>query len=249
MSGLGIAADAHIPIALLAGLSLLLLVGATWAGRWWLWVAGWSVAVVTLAVAFFFRDPARSGDRGPALYLAPADGRVLAVEQVMEPDYLEDPATRISIFLSLFDVHVQRSPVAGVVERVEHRPGRFAAAWSETAASENESTLIGIRSSEERVLVRQVAGLVARRIVTYVEEGDAVEQGERIGLIRFGSRVDLYLPADAVIDVEAGDRVYAGQTVLGWRSVTPTGTRPDTAGTGAEATFDETGSIDEEPRP
>ena len=248
MTGLGIAADAHLPIALLAVLSLILLVAATWAGRWWLWIAGWSVVVVALAVAFFFRDPDRPGDRGPALYLAPADGRILAVEQVMEPDYIGGPATRISIFLSLFDVHVQRSPVAGVVERVERRPGRFAAAWSEAAESENESTLIGIRTGEERVVVRQVAGLVARRIVTYVEEGDDVEQGERIGLIRFGSRVDLYLPADAVIDVEAGTRVYGGQTVLGWRAATRADPGSD-ADTGAEATFDETGAIDAEPRP
>lgn len=217
MSWIGIASDAFVPLLVLVVVALGLLLLAGWRGRWALWVAGWSVAALALAVAFFFRDPERIGQRGPALYLAPADGRVMAVEQVDEPEYLRGPATRVSIFLSLFDVHIQRSPVDGVVDYVAHRPGRFAAAWSETAESENEHTLIGINAGEERVLVRQVAGLVARRIVTYVQEGELVDQGERIGLIRFGSRVDAYLPADAVVDVRAGDHVRGGTTILGWR--------------------------------
>lgn len=223
MNGITIASDAYLSLALLAGGSLILLVVAGWMGRWPLWVAGWTVAALALAVAFFFRDPVRTGERGEALYVAPADGRILAVEQVMEEEYMGGAATKISIFLGLLDVHVQRSPVAGVVDRVEHRPGRFAAAWSEEAESENESTLIGINAGEERVLVRQVAGLVARRIVTYVEEGELVDQGQRIGLIRFGSRVETYLPVDAVIDVEAGQTVRAGVTVLGWRPSPPEG--------------------------
>ena len=168
MNGLQIASDAFLPIVVLAGVSLALLIVAGRMGRWPLWVAGWAVAAMALAVAFFFRDPVRTGDRGAALYVAPADGRILAVEQVVEEQYLRGPATRVSIFLSLLDVHIQRSPVDGVVDFVEHRPGRFAAAWSEAAESENESTLIGINAGQERVLVRQVAGLVARRIVTYV---------------------------------------------------------------------------------
>lgn len=217
MNGLTIAADAFLPLAVLAGLSLGLLIVAGWLGRWPLWVAGWTVAALALAVAFFFRDPVRTGDRGAALYVAPADGRILAVEQVMEEEYMGGAATKISIFLSLLDVHIQRSPVAGVVDLVERRPGRFAAAWSEEAESQNESTLIGINAGQERVLVRQVAGMVARRIVTYVEEGELVDQGQRIGLIRFGSRVETYLPVDAVIAVEAGQTVRAGVTILGWR--------------------------------
>ena len=217
MSGLAIARDAYLPLAVLALLAVLLLALASWRGRWPLWVAGWSLAAAALAVAFFFRDPERPGTRGPLVYLAPADGRILAIEQVHEPEYLRGPATRVAIFLSLFDVHVQRSPVDGVVDFVSHRPGRFAAAWSDEAESENEATLIGINVGEQRVLVRQVAGLVARRIVTYVEEGELVDQGQRIGLIRFGSRVDAYLPVDAVIEVREGDAVRAGQTVLARR--------------------------------
>ena len=227
MSWVGIAPDATLPLAALVVTALLLLVVAGWRGWWPAWVGGWSLAVVALFVAFFFRDPERLGERGPALHLSPADGRVMAVEQVNEPEYLRGPATRVSIFLSLFDVHVQRSPVDGVVDYVAHRPGRFAAAWSDEAESENEHTLIGINAGEERILVRQVAGLVARRIVTYVGEGDLVGQGERIGLIRFGSRVDAYLPPDAVVDVRAGDRVRAGDTILGWRpSAAREGVRP-----------------------
>lgn len=214
MTGLAIAAEGYIFIALLAAAAILLLGLGTWRGRWWLWVSGWMLAVAVLAVAFFFRDPERTGERGPGLYLAPADGEVMAVDRVLEPDYIQGPAVRVSIFLSVLDVHVQRSPVGGVVEHVEHRPGRFAAAWSEQAGTENERVTLGIDTGEERVVVRQIAGLVARRIVTYVEEGDQVEQGERIGLIRFGSRVDAYLPADVELHVGAGDRVLAGVTVL-----------------------------------
>lgn len=221
MTGIAIAADAHLLLALLAGLSLLLLGLASWRGWWPLWVAGWGIAIVALAVAFFFRDPERPGDRGPALYVAPADGLVLAVEQVEEPEYLGGPAVRVSIFLSLLDVHVQRSPVSGVVELVEHQAGAFAAASSERAGSENARTLIGINTGTERVLVRQVAGLVARRIVTYVEEGALIEQGDRIGLIRFGSRVDAYLPPETIIDVAPGQRVRGGETILGWRPPEP----------------------------
>lgn len=214
MTGIAIAADGYIFIAALAAASAVLLMLGTSLGRWWLWVGGWSLAVAALAVAFFFRDPDRLGESGPGLYLAPADGRVLAVEQVVEPDFIGGPAVRISIFLSLLDVHVQRSPVDGVVEHVEHRPGRFAAAWNPDAGSENERTTIGIDTGEERVVVRQIAGLVARRIVTYVEEETQVDQGERIGLIRFGSRVDAYLPPTAVVRVSPGDRVQAGTSVL-----------------------------------
>lgn len=217
MNGLAIARDAHLLLAVLALVSILLLALGSWRGRWAFWVAGWSVGAAALAVAFFFRDPERPGVRGPSLYLSPADGQVLAIEQVHEPEYLRGPATRVAIFLSLFDVHVQRSPVDGVVDFVERRPGRFAAAWSEEAESRNEATLIGINAGQERVLVRQVAGLVARRIVTYVQEGELVDQGQRIGLIRFGSRVDAYLPVDAVIEVREGQRVRAGETVLGRR--------------------------------
>lgn len=213
MSTFGIAPDGVAFFGGLAALALLLFVVGIRLGRWPVWAAGYFVAVLSLAVAFFFRDPARVGERGPLVHLSPADGRVVGIEQVVDGRYLQGPAVRISIYLGLLDVHVQRSPVDGVVDFVEHRPGAFAPAWSERA-SENESTMIGIDTGEERVLVRQVAGTVARRIVTYVGEGEPVDQGERIGLIRFGSRVEAYLPPDVEVTVTVGDRVRAGTTVL-----------------------------------
>lgn len=213
MTGLAIAADAAPLVVGLAALAVALFLLASWLGRWPLWLAGYGAVVLAVAIAFFFRDPDRVGERGPNIITAAADGRIVAVERVDEPEYLGGESIRIAIYLALYDVHVQRSPVDGVVDYVERREGRFAAAWSDRAA-ENEATAIGISTGRERILVKQVAGTVARRIVTYVEEGELVDQAERIGLIRFGSRVESYLPPDAEPAVAEGDRVRAGTTVI-----------------------------------
>lgn len=214
---IGTAPDADLLVVGLVTVVVVCFTLAITIGRWPVWILGYVTAVVALGGAFFFRDPDRAGERGPDLFLAPADGRVLAVELVEEPDYLGETATRVSIFLSVVDVHVQRSPVTGVVEYVRRQEGRFGPAWSEEAGSQNESTMIGIDAGHVRVAVRQVAGLVARRIVTYAEEGDRLAQGQRLGLIRFGSRVDAYLPTDVEVRVRAGDRVRAATTVLAHR--------------------------------
>lgn len=219
MSGFAIAPEGQLLLAVLAALAVLLFVLAAWSGRWSLWLLGYVVTTLALAGAFFFRDPERGGPRGPGVFVAPADGQVVEVSRVEEPHYLDGPALRVSIFLSLLDVHVQRAPASGIVERVEHQPGRFGAAWSEEAGRRNESTRIGIDTGDARIVVRQVAGLVARRIVTYVAEGQRVEQGERIGLIRFGSRVEAYLPAEVEPSVRPGDRVVAGRTVIARRAL------------------------------
>lgn len=213
MSGLAIAGDALPLLTALAALALVLFFLASWFGRWRLWLAGYSIALLALATAFFFRDPVRVGERGPDLFLAPADGRVVAVERVPEPAYIGGDATLVAIYLGLYDVHVQRSPVDGVVDYVARQAGAFSPAWSDRAG-ENEATVIGINTGQTRVMVRQVAGTVARRIVTYVREGELVDQAERIGLIRFGSRVEAYLPPDAEVVVAEGDRVRAGTTVI-----------------------------------
>jgi phosphatidylserine decarboxylase len=178
-----------------------------------------AVAAVALgAFLFFFRDPERPGARGPAWCLAPADGRVVDVSRVEEPKYLGGPAHRVAIFLSVLDVHVNRYPVSGVVEYRAYERGRFGFAWRGDAGERNERASVGIASPGGRVLVRQVAGTVARRIVTYARLGERVEQGERMGIIRFGSRVEVFLPSAAVVTVRRGDRVRAGQTVLAeWR--------------------------------
>jgi phosphatidylserine decarboxylase len=176
------------------------------------------IATVLLAlavwVAYFFRDPDRTGPRGDRLVISPADGIVLPIVQVEEASFVRGPALRISIFMNVFDVHVNRYPVSGVVRHVHYNPGRFLHAASDKASLDNEQRSVGIDTPAGRVLVRQIAGLVARRIVTYSRVEQAVEQGTRMGLIRFGSRVDVFVPPGSTVKVRAGERVSAGVTVL-----------------------------------
>lgn len=180
-------------------------------------VAGTAVwGVVALWVCSFFRDPRPSGPRGDGYVLAPAQGKIVSVVDTDEPAYLGGAATRISIFLSVFDVHVNRYPVSGTVELVRYNKGKFLHAAKDKASLDNEQSTIGLRGPRGPVLVRQIAGSVARRIVTDGQPGDAVRQAERLGLIRFGSRVDVFLPktSAATLRVRVGDRVKAGQSVL-----------------------------------
>jgi len=185
----------------------------------WAW-PGWALALPLLAalltvwVVVFFRDPARPGPRGDRLVIAPADGRVLSVAPVEESMYLHQQATRISIFMNVFNVHVNRFPVSGEVDIVHYNPGEFVTASLDKASLVNEQASVGIVGPRGRVLVRQIAGLIARRIVTDVAPGDAAVQGERFGMIRFGSRVDVFLQTAAAVRVAPGQPVRAGQTVL-----------------------------------
>jgi len=184
-----------------------------------LWAMGWQAAasaalVLAVAVALFFRDPAREIPKGEGLILAPADGTVVEVTRYPS-DELEGAAAQISIFLSVFDVHVNRAPCPAVVESVEYRPGTFRLAWQHEASAANEQNLIFLKAPEGQLLVKQIAGFVARRIVCRVVAGQKLEAGERIGMIRFGSRVDLIVPARAELSVKQGDRVKGGITVVG----------------------------------
>ena len=147
------------------------------------------------------------------MVLAPAEGRVIDISEVGEPSFVGQ-ARKISIFLSIFDVHIQRAPVEGVVNHREYRPGAYRVAWADKASEENEQASVGITTEMGNVLVRQIAGLVARRIITYPSEGDRLERGQKIGLIRFGSRVDLFLPLDWEIICSVGDRARVGSSVL-----------------------------------
>lgn len=186
----------------------------------WARSGGWDVRsaapalllALTVFVAYFFRDPERRPPQDPHLVVAPADGRVMSVGPAEGEGFMDGAATRVSIFLSIFDVHVQRAPLGGRVGRYARRPGRFVAAWREEAGRGNARASLGIDTGSGPVLVRQIAGLVARRIATYPREGDAVARGDRIGLIRFGSRVDLFLPAQWPVAVRRGDRVRGGET-------------------------------------
>jgi phosphatidylserine decarboxylase len=180
------------------------------------WPLAVLLAVVAIWVVAFFRDPIRPGPRGERYVVAPAEGHVVYVTQIDEPMYVKERAVRISIFLSVFDVHVNRYPVDGTVELVHYNKGKFLHAADEKASLHNEQSSIGIRGPHGRVLVRQIAGLIARRIVTDAKPGDRVKQGDRLGLIRFGSRTDIFLPlsAKAVVKVKPGDKVLVGGTVL-----------------------------------
>ena len=179
---------------------------------------GWGPAaaalgVVSLAFLGFFRDPERRGPAGARLVLAPADGRVMRVADV--DDGWVGEAVQVSIFLSPLDVHVNRSPVAGLVEGVRHEGGRFLAAYRDEASELNERCTLTLQGEAARVGVKQIAGVLARRIVCRARPGDKLLAGERYGLIRFGSRTDLVVPRGTEIRVKVGDRVRGGETVMG----------------------------------
>ncbi len=181
---------------------------------WPLWLLAVVLTVLALWVAYFFRDPQRTGARGEHLVISPADGKVVMISRVDEPTFMHGPAMRVSIFMNVFNVHVNRYPVSGVVEYVERKSGRFLNAASEKSSLENEQSSIGILSGSDRILVRQIAGLIARRIVTDAKQGEHVQQGTRMGLIRFGSRVDVFVPLTAEITVKVGDASFAGVTEI-----------------------------------
>ncbi|HEX6964862.1 MAG TPA: phosphatidylserine decarboxylase family protein [Gemmatimonadaceae bacterium] len=183
-------------------------------GAWGLWVLAIVLVVAALWVGYFFRDPERTGDRGERLVVSPADGRVVMITEVDEPAFVHGRALRVSIFMNIFNVHVNRYPVDGVVEYVHYNPGKFMNAAKDKASLENEQMSVGIQSGDNRILVRQIAGLIARRIVNYAHVGDQCAQGARMGIIRFGSRVDVFMPVTARVCVAIGDRPLAGTTVL-----------------------------------
>ncbi len=163
---------------------------------------------------YFLRDPERTSPAGEGVFLAPADGRVVEVKQVREPRFLQGEGLKISIFMSLLDVHVNRVPVEGQVVLVEHVPGQFLQAFRPEASEVNEHNLVGLESRHGRVLVKQVAGIMARRVVCWVRPGQKVQAGDRLGVVKFGSRVDLYLPPGAASAVRVGDRARGGITVI-----------------------------------
>jgi len=181
---------------------------------WTLWLLAVVVTILALWVAYFFRDPERTGQRGATLVVAPADGRLIMMTEVDEPAFIQGRAIRLSIFMNVFNVHVNRYPVDGVVRYVHYNKGKFINAAAEKSSLENEQMSVGLESGQYRVLVRQIAGLIARRIVTYSKVGETVHQGDRMGIIRFGSRVDVFVPTSAHIVAKVGDLTTAGTTIL-----------------------------------
>lgn len=186
-----------IPIACLAVGSALL--------EWW--VVAIVIGLAAIGIAAFFRDPERVIPSLPGAVVSPADGRVMGVVQ-------EDGRWRISIFLSIFNVHVNRAPTGGKVSAVAYTPGQFRAAYHQEASRVNEANSLTLEHREHRIVVKQIAGLIARRIVCRVQAGAILEKGQRYGLIRFGSRTDLILPLEAEVTIRVADRVRGGETVL-----------------------------------
>ena len=185
-----------------------------------LWALGWykAAAVVTALCVFsawFFRNPGRVIPAGERLVVAPADGRVVFVGEVEEPRYLKARALKVSIFMSVFDVHVNRAPETGRVSEIHYNKGKFISANLDKASLDNEQNALVMETKQGRIMFVQIAGLVARRIVCWTKPGETLNRGERFGLIMFGSRVDVYLPPGSELRVRNGDRTRAGETVLG----------------------------------
>jgi phosphatidylserine decarboxylase len=179
---------------------------------WWIGAGLWTILAVW--VVAFFRDPERAWSRGERLVVAPADGKVVSILETDEPAFLAARAVRISIFMNVLDCHVNRYPTDGTVAYRHYNPGKFGHAGAEKASLSNEQSSVGLDTPRGKVLIRQIAGLVARRIVTDHEVGTVVHQGQRMGMIRFGSRVDLFLPAGTRTLVAAGATTRAGVTVV-----------------------------------
>lgn len=189
-------------------------VGAAVAATLWFPVAQWPLWVIAGFVVQFFRDPPREIPQGEGLVISPADGRIVAIEKTTDP-YLNRQALKISVFMNVFNVHSNRSPVDGEVKQRWYNPGRFLNAALEKASLENERNALWIKTTDgQDVTCVQIAGLVARRILCYVDKGAQLARGQRYGFIRFGSRVDVYLPPNATPKVGMGDKVSATETVL-----------------------------------
>ncbi len=174
-------------------------------------------SLLTLFVIYFFRDPERSIPPGEKAILSPADGKVIRVEPCLEERFLKGPAIKISIFMSLLSVHVNRIPLTGYIAESSYSAGKFFSANLDKASTANEQNALLIETSKGvRILAVQIAGLIARRIVCWVRKGDRVMRGQRFGLIRFGSRLDIYVPQNARVQARVGQKAYGGRTILGY---------------------------------
>ncbi len=177
----------------------------------------WAIVPLILMgyVIYFFRDPVRISSTDPLVILSAADGKVVGIEEIAEPNYLQKTVKRVSIFLSIFDVHINRAPVEGQIQYVKYQPGKFHNAMEGKSSIFNENNLVGIENHRSKVLVKQIAGMIARRIVCYCSPGDTMKAGQKIGLIKFGSRVEMFLPLDTKVLVKLGDKVKGGETIIG----------------------------------
>lgn len=175
-----------------------------------------SLAILLFLTVYFFRDPDRVTPKDDSLIISPADGKVVLIQDVEESEYMKEPATQVSIFLSPLNVHVNRIPFSGDVEYVKYSPGQYLMAWEDHASELNERAHFGVKHvSGTKMLFKQITGFLARRIVYYLNEGDTVKAGERFGIMKFGSRMDLILPKNVDIMVKKGDKTVAGESIIG----------------------------------
>jgi phosphatidylserine decarboxylase len=197
---------------------------AIWLISFAFWIYSSEMAVLPIAVIFFiislfflffFRDPARRIPEGEDLILSAADGKVISIQPFENSEFVEGKGNLVSVFMSVFNVHVNRAPVSAGVKYLKYNPGKFFPAFQDKASSENEQTELGLENDRGRIIVKQIAGIIARRIVCKVKSGDTVKAGHRFGMIQFGSRVDLFLPAKVSIKVKLGQKVKAGETIIG----------------------------------
>lgn len=202
------------PFIIICLVSAILAWLATFVLGLWMYIIAVLLSVLTILVAWFFRDPERDRPVDQDIVVAPADGKIIAINEIHEPSFFDGPCRRITIFLSIFNVHIQRAPIEGRVIHKFYKNGEYLAAWNEKASEKNEQSTLGIATQHGSVMVRQIAGLIARRIVTYPELDAILEPGERIGLIRFGSRVDLFIPTHWKVECKVGDKSLGGVTVL-----------------------------------
>lgn len=209
------------------GYKYILIATVLWMGLAWLawhflhqnyqWLAGiitFLLFLVWFWIVAFFRLPFRNMVHGENKIICPADGKVVVIEEAFEPEYFQDKRLQVSIFMSPINVHVNRNPVSGLIKYMKYHPGKYLVAWHPKSSTENERTTIVIGNDNGDILMRQIAGALARRICYYVKEGDVVKQNDEFGFIRFGSRVDLYLPLGTKVDVKIGDVVKGGISVI-----------------------------------
>ena len=210
--------DRRFPIAL-DGMRFIIPLAVISVVLWSLGLMAWAgfFTLLTLFVIYFFRDPERAIPPGEKAILSPADGKVVQVQPCVEERFLKGPAIKLSVFMSVFNVHVNRNPLTGRIVDSAYSRGKFIRADLNQASASNEQNALLVENAEGiRLLVVQIAGLIARRIICWVKKGDRVEKGQRFGLICFGSRLDIYLPENTALQVRLGEKTLAGQTILGY---------------------------------
>lgn len=211
-----IAREGYSTIAITVVISVFVCYGASFISHWSAYVIYGVMILLTALIIFFFRDPERSIPEDENLVIAPADGKIVKIDEVDEDVYLNSRARQVSIFLSPLDVHVNRVPATGKIEYVKYHPGAYLMAWDHRASEMNERADFGLmHPSQHRIFFRQITGFLARRIVYRLNRGDEVKAGDRFGMMKFGSRMDILVPLSVEIHVREGERTVGGETVLG----------------------------------